>query len=153
MDLRIISWDPGLTTGLCIIENQTPGGQYEFFQQQLTFRQVGDLLEQWELDNLLSTPCTFVCESFTITQQTARNSQAPWSLEVIGLIRYFAMKNHVELVFQQPSAAKALVTDDVLKRAGKYVKGMPHACDATRHGVYHAIVDRKVFQEWLIPAE
>lgn len=151
MDLRIIAWDPGLTTGLCIIENQTPGGEYEFLQQQLTFRQVGDLLERWEMDNLLTPPCTFVCESFTINSQTAKNSQAPWSLEVIGLIRYFALKNNVELVFQQPSAAKNLITDDVIKRAGKWVRGLPHAMYATRHALLHAIVDRKVFREWVTP--
>lgn len=151
MDLRIIAYDPGLTTGLCIIENQTPGGEYEFFQQELTFRQVGDLLRVWEDEGVLKTPCTFVCESFTINQQTARNSQAPWSLEVIGLIRYAAMRNHIELVMQQPSAAKNLVRDDVIKAAGKWVKGKPHAMDATRHAIYHAIIDRKQFREWVTP--
>lgn len=143
---QIFSFDPGLATGVCIWEEGEVDGW------ECTFRQVGDLLVA--LASAVEKDAIVVTESFTINNQTARNSQAPWSLEVIGLIRYFSMVHHLELVFQQPSAAKRLITDDVIKRAGLWVPGKQHRMDATRHMMLFDITSGKGnYKEWLIPPE
>lgn len=143
--MQIVSYDPGLTTGVSIYEDG------EFWGEQYTFRQVGDMLQNLSAPGVMKKDAVVVCESFTINNQTARNSQAPWSLEVIGLIRYFAMVNHLELVFQQPSAAKRLITDEVIKRAELWVPGKPHQMDAVRHMLLFAITAKGMFKEWVTP--
>lgn len=145
---QIVAWDPGLVTGVCIWENDDVEGF------QCTFRQVGDLLLALSAPDVMQKDAVVVCESFTINNQTARNSQAPWSLEVIGLIRYFSMVQHLEIFFQQPSAAKRLITDDVIKRAGLWKKGAPHQMDATRHMMLYDITSGKgLYKECLIQEE
>jgi hypothetical protein len=37
------------------------------------------------------------------------------------------------IVLQSPSDAKSTITDDRLKLAGMWIRGLPHARDATRH--------------------
>lgn len=146
---QIIAFDPGLTTGLAIIEENA------WWAAQYTFRQIGDVLAEWthNPEDTFSPGCVLVCESFTITQKTARNSQAPWSLEVIGLIRYMAMVNHLELVFQQPSAAKNLIKDQVIKNAGMWKPGQEHAMDAVRHCLLYAVTQKGKFREALIQCQ
>lgn len=143
--MQIVSYDPGLTTGVSIYEDG------EIWGEQFTFRQVGDMLQNLSAPGVMKKDAVVVCESFTINNQTARNSQAPWSLEVIGLIRYFSMVNHLELVFQQPSAAKRLITDEVIKRSGQWVKGKDHQMDALRHLYLYAITTKGMFKEWVTP--
>lgn len=144
--IQIIAFDPGLTTGLAIIEDD------EWFAGQYTFQQIGDVLHNWGQNPAASFQpgCVLVCESFTINNQTAKNSQAPWSLEVIGLIRYLSMRHHIDLVFQQPSAAKNLIKDQVIKDAGLWKKGTPHAMDAMRHALHYAITQRGMYKEALL---
>jgi len=75
-----------------------------------------------------------VSESFIITVHTAKNTQATWSLELIGVLKFFAHAYKLEpLVLQQPSTGKAFGTDAKLRHMGWYRKGMGHANDAARH--------------------
>lgn len=74
-----------------------------------------------------------VCESFTITVQTAKHTQAPWSLEGIGVCRYVALKYDCEFVLQAPSSAKTFSSDDRLRQLGWWATGRGHGNDATRH--------------------
>lgn len=146
--IQVVAFDPGKTTGVCIIEGTLEG--YDVAQHQVEFQQVGHLFEQWRRETSLTSYCTVVCESFTINNQTARNSQAPWSLEVIGIIRYFCAEMKVELVFQQPSAAKNLIKDSVIKNAGMWKPGADHAMDATRHALYFLATSKGVMRECLV---
>lgn len=76
-----------------------------------------------------------VGERFIINQATVTNTQAPWSLEVIGAVRYMCVKYGCgELVLQNPSDAKKLVTNDIIKKLGWWTKGTAgHDKDALRH--------------------
>lgn len=78
-------------------------------------------------------------------------SQQPWSLECIGLIRYFASHYQIPFHLQAPSQAKSLITNDVIKRAGLHVPGQPHAMDATRHALFYLTTKQRVLQECLRP--
>jgi hypothetical protein len=80
-----------------------------------------------------------VCERFTINAQTVRNSQAPYSLEQIGVLkqimRDFGMID-IELKYQNPSDAKRMFPNEALKKLGYWhVGGGGHALDAIRHGL------------------
>lgn len=75
-----------------------------------------------------------VCESFIITVNTAKNTQATWSLELIGVARMVSrLWTQQELVLQGPAEAKRLCSDELLKVMGWYKPGKGHANDAARH--------------------
>lgn len=80
-------------------------------------------------------------ETFVITTSTARNTQAPWSLEVIGVVRNIAFQRGLPSIsMQSPGSVKSLVTNDMLRALGVYhVGGAGHANDALRHAVYQLV--------------
>jgi hypothetical protein len=88
------------------------------------------------------------CESFTINMQTAKNSQAPWSLEHIGVLKYLCRKNNYPvsaIAFQAPGDAKSMFPNPTLQRLGTWHRGgAGHANDAIRHGLL-----RMVKASWL----
>lgn len=142
---RFVGVDPGKTTGVCSFSIEK-GEDYPSCLEsyELTFLGAGQYLE----NHMGSYETIIACEAFLITSQTAKNSQAPWSLEVIGLVHYFSEKNHVPVVMQPPSFAKRLVSNDVLRRAKLYVAG-EHARDAARHAAYLAMNQYKLLQHAL----
>ena len=81
-----------------------------------------------------------VIERFTINAKTIKNSQAPWSLEVIGVVRAMSLENELNLEFQSPAEAKSLVDNKMIKRLGLWHRGgAGHALDAIRHATTYAI--------------
>jgi hypothetical protein len=82
-----------------------------------------------------------VCERFVINAQTVKNSQAPYSLEQIGVLKYLLLSNGLnpELIrMQLPSNAKIMFDNASLKKLGYWHKGgAGHALDAIRHGLLH----------------
>lgn len=144
--MRVIGIDPGKVTGICsfaISEEKLPVCVEAY---ELDYVGVGQYLEGM---NLVSSETVVICEAFIITPQTAKNSQAPWSLEVVGLSRYICAKAGVPFFLQAPSSAKRLVTDGVLHSGGLYFKGKPHACDAARHALFYVLTELKLMQHSL----
>lgn len=128
MRQRILAIDPGKTTGWAAFDRV----EETFDSGQTDFKETCELLrtctEQWK------TELHVVSESFIITLQTVKNTQAPWSLELIGVARYFSQFNCEEdLSLQMPSAAKRFSSDMRLKDLGWFVPGKGHANDAARH--------------------
>ena len=82
---------------------------------------------------------TVVCERFTINAQTVRNSQAPYSLEQIGVLKHLCRTNMYDpekIVLQSPADAKNMFPDPVLRKLGTWhVGGEGHANDAMRHAL------------------
>ena len=81
----------------------------------------------------LDQSCIWLVESFTVTAMTARLSQQPVPMEVIGVLRYLARRSGVHLELQTPAAAKRFVSDDQLRKIGLWQPGKDHARDAIRH--------------------
>lgn len=135
--------DPGLLTGVAALEriddNVKLLGSAERNEDQFAnwFRTMLDegVNEEQHHGQVLS----IVCEQFFITAQTAKNSQAPWSLENIGIMKQCLrdIGYPLERVFwQKPSAAKLVVPNDKLHRLELWHRGgAGHANDAIRHGV------------------
>lgn len=74
-----------------------------------------------------------VCEDYTINAATVKKSPAPWSLEIIGTLKWQAYKHGAVYVGQDVSDAKNFVTNDRLREAGCWTRGHEHARDAGRH--------------------
>ena len=128
----VVAFDPGLVTGwatFCPCEGVFASGEIGF-DEVLPFIEglTHSLLED-------ERPADFVAERFTITTQTAKKSQAPWSLEVIGVLRAVIQERYrMELELQNVADAKRFSTNDKLDALGwrRRTKG-GHADDATRH--------------------
>lgn len=136
----ILACDPGLATGLSLFS-------IEHDQDPI-------LLGSWELtmENFASTVrpilaqypnIEVVCEKFTITVATAKKSQAPYSLEHIGILKQLMMDaglNWTRLPLQTPADAKNMWPNPQLKRVGYWhVGGAGHALDSIRHGLLYMV--------------
>lgn len=135
----IIAVDPGKTTGFAVIhyDGTAPvlatSGEFTQFEFGKVF---GDMLASArKTDDIIE----IVCERFIINAQTVKNSQAPFSLEQIGIMKYLTFSNGFDpdkIYFQSPSDAKKLFPNEALKKLGFwYSGGGGHAQDAMRHGL------------------
>lgn len=133
--MRILAVDPGLTTGWAFWDSAerspSPGeteGPMEFL----------DLAHRWveRISQLKMRDALVIAERFIITPETAKKTQAPWSLEISGGLRFLCHRYGVEYVQQTPAEAKRLIHDDRLRALGWYQPGKGHANDALRHLAY-----------------
>lgn len=80
-----------------------------------------------------------VCERFIINAQTVRNSQAPYSLEQIGVLKQIMRDAGISedtLKFQSPADAKRMFPNEAIKKLDYWYKGGEgHALDSIRHGL------------------
>jgi hypothetical protein len=141
--IRFVGVDPGKVTGLTSFTVDENDGINCVEHYQVGLHGAGQYFED-PLANW-GSPDVIVCmESFIITPGTTKKTQAPWSLETIGVVRYFVEKAGGSLRMSAPSAHKKLISDDVLKRAGLHFPGEGHATDAARVALNVAIVDHKL---------
>lgn len=137
--IHIWAFDPGLLTGWCHIS--VHDGEVGVFNSGETDHLgVGNMLsDNPALKAAVNRPeleVVFVAERFIMNSKV---SPQPWSLETIGLIRYFSAIYQIPLVFQAPSEAKNLIKNDVVKRAGLWIPGQGHAVDSVRHALYYLV--------------
>lgn len=140
----IIAIDPGLANG-CAHVRAEHGALHVVSTAELAPRETA----AWTRTAIRSADpdaTAVVVERFTITQQTARNTQAPWSLEVIGqtrLIIWDELGPDREPVLQNVADSKAAFTNDRLRRYGLWHKGgAGHAVEALRHVALFAQTNR-----------
>lgn len=126
VEVRILAVDPGGTTGWVTYDTET--AEFESGQDSDRFefceRAVGRIVAQVDV---------VVCEDFRITVQTAKKSQQPDALKIIGTLEYAAHVVRKLVVLQTPGDAKRFSTDARLKKAGLWTPGRRHANDAARH--------------------
>lgn len=137
----ILSVDPGKSSGVaCLfwdgtVENK-PEIQYSEEVQPDEFAlSVQKGLSSWKsFDKFL-----VVCERFVINAQTVRNSQAPYSLEQIGVLKHICREQGYpieQIKFQAPVDAKNMFPNPTLRELGIWHKGGEgHANDALRHAL------------------
>jgi hypothetical protein len=140
----ILSVDPGKASGICLFEwkkDEEPkliwAGEY----QQKEYAQAIRL--GLASGNYIEGKVEVVCERFTINAQTVRNSQAPYSLEQIGILKQCLMDIHYDvdaISFQSPADAKAMFTNEKIKKLEYWhVGGEGHALDAIRHALLYMV--------------
>lgn len=137
--------DPGKTSGWAMLKDN------EFTSGQEGFYDICDIAEDLATVNgnrvfpNESERIRFVTEKFIITIHTGKNTQAPWSLETNGVLRYLALKNGLIYAEQTASQAKTFCTDDMLKALGWHKPGKVHANDAARHLVLFGLSRKSFF--------
>jgi hypothetical protein len=138
----VLAVDPGKATGMALFayddENDPTlvwSGEY---QQEEYAEPIRKTLAAYGDGNL-----EVVCERFTINAQTVKNTQAPYSLEQIGILRQCLMdsgRKADDIYFQSPADAKAMFDNKKLKVLGYWHKGGEgHALDAVRHGLLRLV--------------
>lgn len=140
----ILAVDPGKASGICtfsIEPGQEPvlesSGEYQMREYALPIYTAIRYARNFDF------PIDVVCERFIINAQTVRNSQAPYSLEQIGILKHIMLDCEIDpdnLIFQSPSDAKKMFPNEALKKLGYWHKGGEgHALDSMRHGLLRMV--------------
>ncbi len=124
----VLAVDPGKTTGYILWEKKS-GSIISF--GELDFEKF--CLAAEGIITAYRRQLQVVAEAFIITMQTAKNTQAPWSLEVIGVLRFVCHKTGADFKTRSAADAKRFSSDDKLARVGWYTRGRRHQNDAARH--------------------
>jgi hypothetical protein len=138
MPRYVLSVDPGKATGVAFFSFEKGGEPVLLKSWEVTFDTFADTVRSC----LYHYPNTeVVCERFTITAKTAQNSQAPYSLEHIGILKQCmvdAGQSIDRLTLQTPTDAKNMFPNPALKKLEYWHRGgAGHALDAIRHGLLH----------------
>jgi len=140
MSQAVLAVDPGKMSGIVLLEwngiDEVPKQKLSVEVDERDFYTILDIaMTAWKSYEKF----TVVCERFTITAQTVRNSQAPFSLEQIGVLKHTCRMRgyHAEdIKFQAPVDAKTMFPNDKIKKVGLWHRGGEgHALDATRHAL------------------
>jgi hypothetical protein len=143
MTKYVLSVDPGKATGMALFSLQT--GQEPVLEWSGEFQQheYAEPIRAVLSNSEISENLTVVCERFTINAQTLRNSQSPFSLEQIGILKQCILdagKKPEEIVFQAPADAKAMFPNEALKFLEYWHRGGEgHALDAIRHALLRLV--------------
>jgi len=132
----VLAVDPGKMSGVALMTRETDSEPVLEFSLELTQEEFAGPIRQVLADY---DELDVVCERFLINQQTVRNSQAPYSLEQIGVLKQCMLdagKNPDAIFLQNPSDAKSLFPNPSLKQLEYWHKGgAGHALDAIRHAL------------------
>jgi len=140
----ILSVDPGKVTGMSLLEwsevrEESPK---KLFSWELDANEFADMLQE-NLSSWSSSNLVVVCERFTINAQTIRNSQSPFSLEQIGVLKYLCRVNGISpesIILQSPADAKSMFPNEALKKLEIWHKGGEgHANDSLRHALLRLV--------------
>jgi hypothetical protein len=144
----IIAVDPGKTTGISILQIKVGEEPVLLDSNELVITDFAPYMRNqferfWIGPHEPSINMEIVCERFTINAQTVRNSQAPWSLEQIGVMKQICRDyNYSEekIIWQQPADAMNMFNNEKLKRLGYWHRGgKDHANDSIRHALLRAV--------------
>lgn len=140
-NFAVLSVDPGKASGIALItwsggEQDLPVKTYSMESQPEDFASdVRAVLAQAKA----APSVKVVCERFIINAATVRNSQAPYSLEQIGVLKHICREADYpvdSIWMQNPVDAKNMFPNEALKKIGTWhVGGEGHANDAIRHAL------------------
>lgn len=151
--IHVYAWDPGMATGWCHLS--VHDGEIGVFNCGETDHVgVGNMLSDntalKAAVNKKELQLSFVIERFKMNPKV---TPQPWSLETIGLVRYFAAHYQVPFHLQGSSEVKNLIKNDVIKRAGLWVPSEGgHQMDAVRHALWYLTVKQGLLTECLRPS-
>jgi hypothetical protein len=140
MSRHILSVDPGKASGICYFtweENQEPAMLWSGEYQQHEY--ADPIRRAFAYSQSQGARLEVVCERFTINAQTVKNSQAPYSLEQIGILKQIMLdygRSPEDIYFQSPADAKAMFNNEKIRILGYWHRGGEgHALDSIRHGL------------------
>jgi hypothetical protein len=140
----VLSVDPGKATGMALFSMESGKDPVLLWSIEVQQHEYAAPIRRTLLElGLLGSELDIVCERFTINAQTVKNSQAPFSLEQIGILKQCLMdagRPADDIYFQSPADAKAMFTNEKLKKLEYWHRGGEgHALDAIRHGLLRLV--------------
>lgn len=135
----VLAVDPGKATGVALFSYQTGSEPVLEWSKEVEADEFAKVIRGvlWAPEK--KQHLSIVCERFIINAQTVKNSQAPFSLEQIGILKQCLLDSGRpmdDIFFQSPADAKAMFDNPKLKKLGYWhVGGAGHALDAIRHGL------------------
>jgi len=145
MSRHILSVDPGKATGLSyfIWENPETEPVLHWSMEVQQHEYADPIRRAFAYSQSQGARLEIVCERFTINAQTVKNSQAPYSLEQIGILKQIMMdygRAPDDIYFQSPADAKAMFNNEKLKKLEYWHRGGEgHALDSIRHGLLRLV--------------
>lgn len=142
--VTIIGIDPGPVPGLCST-HWRDGALEGSCTMQSTPAEAAFILRQWLQPFPESPGARFVVqiERFVVGRRATRSSTAgagEVTRDLVGQLQSVCADLDVKLVWLCNAAqVKAWATDERLKAAGLYVRGLQHGRDAARHALYRAV--------------
>lgn len=141
----VLSVDPGKLSGVCLFKKDESLDPELIWSTEADYESFSGVVRgAFELVETNTNGEQFpeiVCERFIINAQTAKKSQAPFSLEKIGMLKLIMMDAGMkleDLKLQSPSDAKAMFDNKKLKTLEYWhVGGEGHALDSIRHAVLY----------------
>lgn len=128
--MNIIAIDPGIQSGYCYAKI-SPDGRLMYYP----FQAVDDVDDLWRrLDGF--KPRHLIIEDFEFRGGVAQRKTGLnlFPVQAIGVARLYGLtQGQVAIHIQKAAQGKSYYTDIVLKNKDLYVRGKPHAMDATRH--------------------
>lgn len=135
----VLAVDPGKATGVALFSREEASEPVLEWSKEVQAEEFAKAIREvlWAPEK--RQHLDVVCERFIINAQTVRNSQAPYSLEQIGILKQCLLDSGRpmdDIYFQSPADAKAMFDNPKLKKLGYWhVGGEGHALDAIRHGL------------------
>jgi hypothetical protein len=123
--IRVISLDPGITTGFAIGGILNGYMKIEAGQEKFSHSSLWDFLT-------VKQPTFIVCERFEFRKGI--ESAELFSRELIGVVALYSQKHGAKTWMQMPrEVINGYFNNDKLKKEKVYRIGQPHANDAIRH--------------------
>jgi hypothetical protein len=127
---KIISFDPGGTTGVAIVSYAADSNPELIEAFQVENGLEGFIL--WARNIDWTEFDTVVCESFTLRTGVKFPDLSP--VYIIGALEAMLDSFNATVAYQAPSS-KPICDDKLLKKISFYTVGRQHANDATRHAI------------------
>jgi hypothetical protein len=139
----VLAIDPGKATGMALFSREAGAEPVMEWSRELEQWEVAEAVREVLWNPVIRNHLDVVCERFVINAQTVRNSQAPYSLEVIGIVKQCLLDNGRkmdDIYFQAPANAMSMFTNEALKKLGYWHRGgAGHALDAIRHALLRLV--------------
>jgi hypothetical protein len=144
MSRHILAVDPGKASGICYFTYDGVSDPVMLWSgEYLQHEYAEPIRKAFAYSQSQGARLEVVCERFTINAQTVKNSQAPYSLEQIGILKQIMLdygRNPEEILFQSPADAKAMFTNEKIKILEYWHRGGEgHALDSIRHGLLRLV--------------
>jgi len=143
MSRYVLAVDPGKVTGMALFSFEIGSEPVLEWSDELEQQDIAEALRGILWNPTVRPNLEVACERFIINAQTVRNSQAPYSLEVIGILKQCLQDNGRamdDIYFQPPSEAMGMFTNEKLKKLEYWHRGgKGHALDAIRHALLRLV--------------
>jgi hypothetical protein len=141
--MYVLAIDPGKMTGMTLFSYEKGQEPVKIWSRELEQHEVASSVREVLGNSEILPTLDVVCERFIINAQTVRNSQAPYSLEVIGIVKQCLLDSGRmmdDIYFQAPANAMAMFTNEKIKKLDYWHRGgAGHALDSIRHALLRLV--------------